>query len=98
MNRCEFYALVVDIANKKGITQVEAYDEVEKLHEQKHNQRKYVNYQSFYHVNYRAVVRELTQGKENSEKIKELNRLCEEFRQGKMTQVQMVDNLKKHIL
>jgi len=95
MTRQEFYDQVVQLATDKGISRTEAYERVEKQYVKQHNQRRYVSYESFYYVNYRELVKELRNCRNSSRQTKELNDLCGEFLQGKLTQEQMVERIKQ---
>ena len=95
MTRQEFYDQVVKVAADKGIPRTEAYELIEKRYVKQHNQRRYVSYESFYYVNYRELVKELRNCRNSSRQTKELNDLCGEFLQGKLTQEQMVERIKQ---
>ena len=95
MTRREFYQSVVSLSNDKGISRPDAYEIVEKQYLKKHKCRRYVSYRSFYHVNYRTMVRELKSCRNSSKQIKELNDLCEEFLAGKVTQQEMIERIKQ---
>jgi hypothetical protein len=95
MTRQEFYKKVVDLASDKDISRTEAYEIIEQQHLKKHKRRRYVSYRSWYHVNYREMVRELRNCRNSSRQTKELNDLCGEFLQGKLTQEEMVERIKQ---
>ena len=88
-SRQEFYDAVCVEARKGSLSMSDAYEAVERKYRKAHHQRRYANYDAFYHSNYNALFVGIQQRAIRAQFQDEFFKLCEKQKQGEITSVEM---------
>ena len=90
ISRADFYKLVFRRAMELDLCIKDAYERIESDNITQHGKRRYVSYEAFYHVNYRAQIKEQQQRLKQAAIKGQLFDLIDKVRNGEITPTDMV--------